>query len=136
MCHQEESELRGGILADEMGMGKTIQAISLLLSRPIKGPCLVLCPMAAVQQWVREIEKFTKKGALKTLVYHGSEKGRLAAQFKKCDVVITTYQTLEPLGWPHEVLPSLCKGCMRSDYRREAHKHRVKCCWTASASLS
>lgn len=88
-----------------------LQAISLLLSRPIKGPCLVLCPMAAVQQWVREIEKFTKKGrpvaldsekepigALKTLVYHGSEKGRLAAQFKRCDVVITTYQTLEPLG--------------------------------------
>ena len=26
MCHQEESSVRGGILADEMGMGKTIQA--------------------------------------------------------------------------------------------------------------
>lgn len=26
MCQQEESDVKGGILADEMGMGKTIQA--------------------------------------------------------------------------------------------------------------
>jgi hypothetical protein len=32
MLHQEQSEAAGGILADEMGMGKTIQAISLMLS--------------------------------------------------------------------------------------------------------
>ena len=27
MCQQEESSVKGGILADEMGMGKTIQAL-------------------------------------------------------------------------------------------------------------
>ncbi|WIA16278.1 hypothetical protein OEZ85_012982 [Tetradesmus obliquus] len=35
---QELGPIRGGILADEMGMGKTIQAISLMMSHRIDGP--------------------------------------------------------------------------------------------------
>eukprot|EP00921_Rhytidocystis_pertsovi_P019757 GHVQ01031404.1.p1 GENE.GHVQ01031404.1~~GHVQ01031404.1.p1 ORF type:complete len:1497 (-),score=222.63 GHVQ01031404.1:2193-6683(-) len=35
LCSQEESDVKGGILADEMGMGKTIQLIALLLARPV-----------------------------------------------------------------------------------------------------
>ena len=34
----------GGILADEMGMGKTIQMIALLLLDPNPGPNLVVAP--------------------------------------------------------------------------------------------
>ncbi|CAA9991305.1 DNA repair protein rhp16, putative [Plasmodium knowlesi strain H] len=35
MINQEESSVKGGILADEMGMGKTIQAITLILCQKI-----------------------------------------------------------------------------------------------------
>jgi len=109
MCQQEETTVGGGVLADEMGMGKTIQAISLLLARKLKEPCLVVCPMAAVPQWVQEIEKFTTKDALRVMVYHGAQRARTAAEFKRSDVVITTYQTLE------------------NDYRKETNKQRMAC---------
>mmetsp|Transcript_98335 Transcript_98335/g.194890 ORF Transcript_98335/g.194890 Transcript_98335/m.194890 type:complete len:1264 (-) Transcript_98335:250-4041(-) len=109
MCHQETTEAGGGVLADEMGMGKTIQAISLMLARPQKAPTLVVCPMAAVHQWVTEIERFTVPGSLRTLVYHGSQKANLAASFRKVDVVVTTYQTLE------------------TDYRRVMNQQRIPC---------
>jgi DNA repair protein RAD16 len=33
MCDNESGDAKGGILADEMGMGKTIQCISMLLAR-------------------------------------------------------------------------------------------------------
>jgi hypothetical protein len=39
-----DGELKGGILADEMGMGKTIQTISLLVSRKLADPTLIVCP--------------------------------------------------------------------------------------------
>ena len=37
-----------------------LEAISLLLARPVKGPALVICPMAAVNQWMKEIETWLK----------------------------------------------------------------------------
>mmetsp|Transcript_56102 Transcript_56102/g.88937 ORF Transcript_56102/g.88937 Transcript_56102/m.88937 type:complete len:1185 (-) Transcript_56102:208-3762(-) len=111
MCNQEETAAGGGILADEMGMGKTIQAIALLVAKRLDGPALVVVPMAAVSQWVSEITRFTTKNTLRTYVYHGAQRSRLLSDFKKADVVITTYQTLE------------------SDYRIEANKLRVACKW-------
>ena len=59
MCDQEDGDVKGGILADEMGMGKTIQTIALILERisanrsignDDTGGTLVICPVVAVLQ--------------------------------------------------------------------------------------
>ena len=43
MTKQEKSLWKGGLLGDEMGMGKTIQAVSLIMSDyPVKDPTLVV----------------------------------------------------------------------------------------------
>lgn len=57
MKRQEKSEYRGGLLGDEMGMGKTIQAVSLLMSDyPVGKPSLVVVPPVALMQWQSEIQ--------------------------------------------------------------------------------
>ncbi|PBP21210.1 hypothetical protein BUE80_DR007756 [Diplocarpon rosae] len=60
----------GGLLGDEMGMGKTIQAVTLIMSDfPAKQPSLVLIPPVAIMQWQSEIKDYTD-GTLKTFADH------------------------------------------------------------------
>lgn len=57
MIEQEKTSYRGGLLGDEMGMGKTIQAVSLIMSDfPRPNPTLVIVPPVALMQWVSEIK--------------------------------------------------------------------------------
>jgi DNA repair protein RAD16 len=56
MMEQEKSQWKGGLLGDEMGMGKTIQAVSLIMfDHPAEDPTLVVVPPVALMQWQSEI---------------------------------------------------------------------------------
>lgn len=47
----------GVLVADQMGLGKTIQAIGMLNDEPVK-TCLVICPASLKLNWQREIDKW------------------------------------------------------------------------------
>lgn len=108
MTRQEKTQYGGGLLGDEMGMGKTIQAVSLIMSDyPQKEPTLVVVPPVALMQWSSEISEYTD-GKLKVLVYHGQNskvKVMTMKDIKKFDVVMISYNSLESLyrketkGW-------------------------------------
>jgi len=110
----------GGILADDMGLGKSVQTLALLdreravrdgtivtdqapqasgTSKPAEtaeagetGPTLLVCPMSLVGNWQREAERFTPDLAVH--VHHGSDRlsgAELHAALTAADLVVTTY---------------------------------------------
>ncbi|PBL01974.1 hypothetical protein ARMGADRAFT_1108065, partial [Armillaria gallica] len=92
MKQQEQGVWNGGMLADEMGMGKTIQIIALLISDR-KKPNLVIAPTVAIMQWKNEIEAHTD--GMKVLIWHGHARESDVKELKKYDVVLSTYAVLE-----------------------------------------
>lgn len=49
-----------GILADQMGLGKTVQTIGLLahlIHQGMVGPFLIVAPLSTVSNWINEITK-------------------------------------------------------------------------------
>ncbi|KAF4756112.1 hypothetical protein FOZ62_023006 [Perkinsus olseni] len=119
LCNQESLQgRRGGILGDEMGMGKSIQFSSLVCVRRAEtlGPTLIVAPAGAVRQWEAEILKYFGPGVLKVYLYHGKHK-ITAPKLLEYDIVITTYQTLE------------------SEYRAELNELKERCEFCAELFL-
>lgn len=86
----------GGILADDMGLGKSVQAIAHILREKERSggqhPTLLVVPTSLVPNWLAEIERFAP--SLRVLTLHGAKRRQLHGDVARSDVVITTYALL------------------------------------------
>jgi SNF2 family DNA or RNA helicase len=79
----------GGLLCDEMGIGKTIQMIELMV-RNFKANTLIVVPKSLVQQWVSEIKRFVP--SFTVCVYDGQNR-----KYVPSDVCVCPYSVLVDL---------------------------------------
>ena len=88
-----------GILADQMGLGKTIQALALLGYlkdiKKVKGPHIIIVPLSTLVNWKREADKWLK-GFRVHILYAAAEKRdetlRKIVIPRKFDILITSYE--------------------------------------------
>lgn len=113
---------RGTVLADDMGLGKTLQLLTFITScfeaDPSLAPALVVAPVALLENWRNELDRFFEPGALPLLMLYGAtlkslrvSKHELDAELKAQGVtrllkkgwrgdarlVLTTYETMRDL---------------------------------------
>jgi superfamily II DNA or RNA helicase len=106
----------GGILADGMGLGKTLQALGLLSAvharpespagnarapssgaptlPPLAPPfaSLVVAPASLLENWRREAARFAPQ--LRVFVHHGAQRLAAVAGFAGADLIVSSYGTV------------------------------------------
>lgn len=85
----KKDQVRGGLLGDEPGLGKTVQTCALMYGNP-KRKTLIVVPGAVIHQWVETIEKVLPN--LRIYIHRGNNRARTYGELcGKCfDVAITT----------------------------------------------
>jgi hypothetical protein len=84
---------KGGILCDDVGLGKTLSMISLIEQSGDPLPTLVLCPRRLTGQWIAEIKKYGSRGIEISTMPHINKYG--AEQIRSAKIVVVSLSLLE-----------------------------------------
>lgn len=94
----KRAHIYGGLLADTMGLGKTIEALAItgyLKQLGLIERVLVICPATLKTQWGQEVNKFTKE---KSIIINGDKNKRIKQYLKvkeeKPFYTIVNYESL------------------------------------------
>ena len=109
MVNVEDKYNCGGILADEVGLGKTIQTIGILLERPTH--TLIAGPLGVVPQWKDKLDKILPKDKFVVVVHHGNTRITHVSEFiekkeieGKFVVVVTSHGLMTRINTLHSAI--------------------------------
>ncbi|KAJ5899279.1 SNF2 family helicase/ATPase [Penicillium taxi] len=114
---EEPPQSFGGLLADVMGLGKTLSILSLIVSslsqarewekqpppldliKKVQGirnarTTLLVAPLSTLSNWVGQIKEHLAPESISYVVFHGTSRTRSLDTLKDYDLVITTYSTV------------------------------------------
>ncbi|KAE9982043.1 hypothetical protein EG327_005975 [Venturia inaequalis] len=98
---EEPPQCHGGILADPMGLGKTLSIVSLILATRLHfqdsgkpAPTLVILPVSLLNTWEEELSQHVLPGIIKWTRCHGSSRPSTVSALDSYDIVFTTYHTV------------------------------------------
>ncbi|KAJ5595984.1 SNF2 family helicase/ATPase [Penicillium hetheringtonii] len=94
---QEPPQSLGGLLADMMGLGKTLSILSLALSTLDQSQAWTDQPPggdSAVNNWISQIKEHIEENALSYYVFHGPSRTTDLDELSTYDLIITTYSTV------------------------------------------
>jgi SNF2 family DNA or RNA helicase len=97
-------DVAGGILADDMGLGKSIQILSLITTTRVRDrthgsgrqTTLIVCPLSVLGHWESQAERHVAaEHRLRVCRYHEADRLQYSAEdLAQFDIVLTTYATL------------------------------------------
>ncbi|ORX63497.1 hypothetical protein K493DRAFT_309738 [Basidiobolus meristosporus CBS 931.73] len=85
---------KGALLANSMGLGKTLQILSLILETPEQRPNLIVVTLGILLNWVIEIKTKTRISDEELHVFHGKFRAIKKTDMETKKIVLTTYHTL------------------------------------------
>ncbi|MGJ5674326.1 MAG: DEAD/DEAH box helicase [Nostochopsis sp.] len=83
----------GACLADQMGLGKTVQALAVILMRAHEGPTLIVAPTSVCMNWVSEASRFAP--TLNIVQFGGANRQNLLSGLQPFDMLVCSYGLLQ-----------------------------------------
>ncbi|BAY41538.1 SNF2-related protein (plasmid) [Nostoc sp. NIES-2111] len=83
----------GACLADQMGLGKTVQALAVILRNAHEGPTLIIAPTSVCMNWVSEAQKFAP--TLNIIQFTGANRQKLLDSLQPLDMLVCSYGLLQ-----------------------------------------
>mmetsp|Transcript_11127 Transcript_11127/g.22142 ORF Transcript_11127/g.22142 Transcript_11127/m.22142 type:complete len:873 (-) Transcript_11127:81-2699(-) len=141
--------VHGSILCDEMGLGKSIQTIGLILLAPAAGVkkydlpsttgeldtkmpavktskrcTLIVCPVSVLGNWTDQVNSFVAPGVLNVQLYHGADRHEILSDVQEghVDILLVSYNTLAS---DHDAFAASLDASANGNKKKKAKRART-----------